>query len=133
MTPSIEDRVVSFISYYTFGIFGLVWLIFTYAIKRKVTPFLSYNIYQAIFISIVFAVISLVYDIAMGLMNIIPIISNLAKVFDTILNKVPVFFTFSLASLIVTVFITLLALISLFGYKPKLPVVSDIIKANFGG
>lgn len=133
MNITLEDRIVSALSYLTFGIFSIIWIIFTAIMKKKMTPFIAFNIYQAIFVSVILAVISLIYDIAINLLSVIPIIGGLVRWLNLLINQTPMFFTFTLTGLIVTIFITILALISLYGKRPLIPFVSDAIKSNFGG
>ncbi len=133
MNNTIIDRIVSVLSYYTFGIFSIIWIIFANVTKRRISSYLSFNLYQAIFVSVFLAVISLIYSIAINFISVIPFIGNLAKSFDLFFNQTPLYFTFSISGLLVTILTTYLAIMSLLGKKPYLPVVSDIITSNFGG
>ena len=133
MNNTLVDRIVSILSYYTFGIFSIIWIIFANVTKRRISSFLSFNLYQAIFVSVCLAVISLIYSIAINFISVIPFIGNLAKAFDLFFNQTPLYFTFSVSGLLVTILTTYLAIMSLLGKKPYLPVVSDIITSNFGG
>ncbi len=133
MNNTLVDRIVSILSYYTFGIFSIIWIIFANVTKKRISPFLSFNLYQAIFVSVCLAVISLIYSIAINFISVIPFIGNLAKAFDLFFNQTPLYFTFSVSGLLVTILTTYLAIMSLLGKKPYLPVVSDIITSNFGG
>lgn len=133
MNNTITDRVVSVLSYYTFGIFSIIWIIFANVTKKRISPFLSFNLYQSIFVSVCLAVVSLIYSIAINFISVIPFIGNLAKSFDLFFNQTPLYFTFSISGLLVTILATYLAIMSLLGKKPYLPVISDIITSNFGG
>ena len=133
MTVSISDRIVSVLSYYTFGIFSIVWLIFANVAKKRISPYLYFNIFQAIFISVLLAAISLIYQIAINLISVIPFIGKLAISFHIFFNQTPLFFGFTLSGLIVTIFISVLSLLCLIGKKPYIPFVSDIVEANTGG
>jgi hypothetical protein len=62
VNPTILDRCISILTYLTFGIFSIIWLMFANLTKKRISPFLSFNIYQSIFLSIVFAIISLIYE-----------------------------------------------------------------------
>ncbi len=133
MNNTITDRVVSVLSYYTFGIFSIIWIIFANVTKKRISPFLSFNLYQSIFVSVCLAVVSLIYSIAINFISVIPFVGNLAKSFDLFFNQTPLYFTFSISGLLVTILATYLAIMSLLGKKPYLPVISDIITSNFGG
>ena len=132
MNPSISDRIVSALSYFTCGIFSIVWIIFANVAGKPIGQYLSFNLYQAIFISVALAVISLIYSIAINLLSVVPFVGRLAKSFDLFFNQTPIYFTYTISGLIVSVLICYLAVFSLLGKKPYIPIVSDIIKANFG-
>ena len=130
---SLSDRIVSVLAYYTCGIFSIIWIVFANVTKRPITPFLNFNLYQAIFLSVALAIISLLYSIAINILAIIPFIGKLAVGFHTFFNEAPIFYSFTLSGLIVTIILTYLALISLLGKRPHIPMISDIINCNFGG
>ena len=50
MNISLTDKIVSVLTYYTFGIFGLIWLVYAYLAKKSINSFCIFNIYQSIFI-----------------------------------------------------------------------------------
>ncbi len=133
MKTAYSDRLISILAYFTFGIFSLIWIIFANLTKKPITPYLSFNLYQAIFLSIVFAVISLIYSIAINLLSVVPFIGNVAKWIDVAINQTPLYFTFTITGLITTLIICYLSILCLIGKKPHLPLISDIIKSNFGG
>lgn len=131
MTPKLSERLISVIAYFTFGIFSIIWIIFANVSQKKMSPFLIYNLYQAIFISIVLAFISFIYDIALNFMATIPFIGKFVVAFDLFINKTPMYFTFTITGLLITLLISYLSFICLIGKNPFIPIVSDIIKENF--
>ena len=133
MRVGLLDRIISILCYFTFGFFSVIWLIFAYVARKKTSPYLAFNLYQAIFISIIFAVISLLYNIALNLLSVIPFIGKVVTWLDIFFNQSPFFFTFTLSGLFVTLLIVYFSLICLTGRRPYIPFVSDIVKANFGG
>lgn len=132
MKSSLTDRIISILAYYTFGIFSLIWIIFANVTKRRISSFLNFNLYQAIFISVALAVISLVYGIAIDLISVIPFIGKLAVAFNLFFNETPMYFGFTLSGLFVTILVTYLSIMSLLGIKPYVPIASEVIRANFG-
>ena len=124
MKIAYSDRLISILAYFTFGIFSLIWIIFANLTKKSITNYLSFNLYQAIFLSIVFAVISLIYSIAINLISVVPFIA---------INQTPLYFTFTITGLITTLILCYLSFLCLIGKRPHLPLISDIIKSNFGG
>ncbi|MBR1616739.1 hypothetical protein IJ670_01160 [bacterium] len=133
MAVSITDRVVSSISYFTFGIFSLVWIIFANLTRRSITPFLNFNLYQAIFISVALACFSLIYQIGINLLSIIPFVGKMVVAFDIFFNSTPIYYGFTLSSLIIALLLSYLIIMSLIGIRPYIPVISDIINGTFGG
>ena len=133
MSPTFQDRIISLLAYFTFGIFSIIWIIFANMTKKTMSSFLSFNLYQAIFISVVLAVISYIYSIAINILSVVPFINNIARWFDVFFNQTPLYFTFTISGLLVTILVVYLSIMSLLGKKAYIPVVSDIISSNFGG
>ena len=96
MKIALSDRVISVLAYYTFGIFSLIWIVFANLTKKRITPYLSFNLYQAIFISILLYVISLLYGIAVKFISLIPFIGKFVLNFHIFFNETPLYFTFTL-------------------------------------
>ena len=132
MKISLNDRIISILAYFTFGMFSLIWIIFANLTKKRISPFLSFNLYQAIFLSVVFFILGYLYSIAINLMSPIPFIGKLAVMFDLFFNQTPLFFTFTFSGLIVTLIVLYLSVFSLMGKKPYIPFISDVVKENFG-
>ena len=133
MKPTMLDRIISILCYYTFGMFSIIWIIFAHVSRKKISSFLSFNLYQAIFVSIILAVISLLYGIAFNLLSVIPFIGKVVVWLDLFFNQTPIYFTFTISGLLITILVLYLSLPCLLGRRPIVPLVSDIVKANFGG
>ncbi len=133
MNPKFSDRIVSILAYFTFGIFSIIWIVFANLTKKNMSSFLVFNLYQAIFISVVLAMGSLIYSIAVNIVSIIPIIGNFVRWLDVVFNQTPIYFTFTISGLFVTILVFYLSILSLLGKKPYLPFVSETISSNFGG
>ncbi len=133
MKVGFLDRIISILAYFSFGIFSIIWLVFANLTRKNMSSFLVFNLYQAIFVSVVLALISLIYSIAVNLLSVIPLIGNFARWFDVFFNQTPLYFTFTISGLLVTLLVLYLSILSLLGKKPYLPFVSEIISSNFGG
>ncbi len=72
------EKIISILSYFTFGIIGMIWFIIAYLIKREMRYFLKYNIVQSMVISILFAIINLIKYIIIKLLLLIPFLSTFA-------------------------------------------------------
>ena len=130
---AFSDRLISIICYITFGFFGIIWLVFANVSKINITKYLSFNIYQSIFLSIALAVLSLLYSIAINLLSVIPFVGNLVYKFDLFFNQTPLYFSFTVSGLFVTILLLYLSFLCLVGLKPYLPLISEMINGNFGG
>ena len=133
MNILLIDRIVSALVYFTFGMFGIVWLIFANVTQKRISSFLMFNIYQSIFVSICLCIFSYIYNIAANLMMAIPFIKKFVVAFDIFFNRTPLYYTFTLSGFIITILVSYLVIMSLMARKPKLPVISDIVSKNFGG
>jgi len=132
MSLQLKDRILSALSYLTMGMAGLIWLVFAYATKEKTSSYTMFNIYQSIFLSILLAVFSLLYDIAISTLQIIPFIGKLAYNFNLFFVKTPFYFGTSIFGCIFLFVLIYLCGFSLLGRKPKLPCITSIIHSNFG-
>ncbi len=125
--PYPIERILAMLTYLTAGGVGFVWLIIALVFKKEVRPFLKYHIFQSIFISILFYLISVfanfIYIIVakVPLLNIIPYLINM---------PIALFLGLSLVQACTTIIILYLAITSFLGYYSYLPWVSDIIKGN---
>lgn len=133
MSVSAEDRIVSVLSYVTFGIFGIIWLIFTKVTNRHTGMFAYFNMFQAMFFSIVLAAISILYGIAINVLSAIPIIGNIAKAFHLYFNATPMYFSCTISGLLVNMLLIYLCVMSLIGKKPYLPAISETVDINING
>ena len=133
MNISLTDKIVSVLTYYTFGIFGLIWLVYAYLAKKSINSFCIFNIYQSIFISVILYIISLLWGIAIGFISVVPLIGKFMVSLDIFINQTPMYFSFTLSGFVLMVFLSYLAVLSFLGKKPFVPYVSNIIRSNFGG
>ena len=62
----------------------------------------------------------------------IPIIGMVFNSIDIFFVRLPMFYTCTLVGLVVGLFALIMSLICLIGKRPIIPVISDIIKSNFG-
>ncbi len=129
---SLWDRFVSITSYFTFGMTGLIWLIASFLIfKKPATPFVSYHIYQSIFISVLLYVLSWFLDIVFSLIHAIPFIGDLFSYINLYLFRTPVFYTFTLSNLLIFLILAYLSLGAFLGKLSYFPFISDVVRSNF--
>ena len=118
MNISLTDKIVSVLTYYTFGIFGLIWLVYAYLAKKSINSFCIFNIYQSIFVSVVLYIISLLWGIAIGFISVVPLIGKFMVFLEVFINQTPMYFSFTLSGFVLMVFLSYLAVLSFLGKKP---------------
>lgn len=129
------EKIISILSYITFGMAGFVWLIFGAFMKQSLRPFIKYHIYQSIFLSILFFIVSNFLILIVNMLQIIPVINLLAGAISyffavSIINIG--FLHLSIVQIGIFVLIVYLSVGVVNNKYSYLPWVSDIIKVNIG-
>lgn len=127
--PELTERVVASLSYLTMGMAGFIWLIVSLFTNARLKPFLQYHIFQSIFISIGFTVLSLFIGFISNILSFIPLINKLVAQIAFLLNM-PVLFGYSLIQIVIYSVLIYLAGTSFLGKYSYIPWVSDIIGQN---
>ncbi len=127
--PLPLEKIISALSYFTMGIVGFVWLILGAILKLGLRPFLRYHIYQSIFLSFLFFILSTGLTLILGLLSYVPFINGIISTV-TFLIATPLFGTFSILNIIFILFMGYLVVTSALGKYSYIPWVSNIIKAN---
>ena len=130
MKPEPIERIVSPLSYLTMGLVGFVWLIIALFTKARLKPFLQYHIFQSIFISILFTVISIFIGWISNILGLIPFINVIVAQITFLLNT-PILFNYSIIQVVLYGFLLYLAATSFMGKYSYVIWVSDIIEQNF--
>lgn len=124
------ERIIAALSYLTMGFVGFVWLLIGLFTKAGLKPFLQYHIFQSIFISILFAVVSIFIGWICNLLSLIPLV-NIVVAQITFLLNTPIIFNYSIIQVVIYSFLTYLAITSLLGKYSYVIWISDIINQNF--
>lgn len=127
----LMERIISALSYITFGIAGVIWVIVSYVAKNRMSSFCSFNVYQSIFFSFFLYILSLICSIAAGLLSTVPFLGKLVNDFNLFFTQTPIYFGYSLWGLVIFVIVCYLAIFSLLGKYPYLPFISDVIGTSF--
>ena len=128
-TPYIIERIIASLSYMTMGMVGFIWLIIGLFTKASLKPFLKYHIFQSIFISLGFAVLSIFVGWVSNILSFIPLINKLVAQINFLLNM-PLIFDYSILQTVIYVFLIYLAVTSFAGKFSYIPWISDIIDQN---
>jgi len=126
------DRTVSALTYFTCGIFGIIWIIYVNFAKKPLSNFNRYNIFQSILVSLIFALFSYLFGIINKIGLSIPILGKIIEPVNLFFNGTPIYFGYSISGLIIVIIIGYLMIMSLLGKKPYIPVISEAIQANTG-
>lgn len=100
--------------------------------KKDMKPFLKFHIYQSIFIAFALWLLVTGLGFALGLVSYIPVVKNIVSMITFYLN-LPLFFGFSVITLVYFIFLVYLITGALIGRKSYVPWVSDIISVNLRG
>ncbi len=127
--PYMIERIVAALTYPTMGMIGFIWLILGLITKARPRAFTLYHIYQSIFLSIAYVVLSLLIGIVVNILSYVPLINKLVAqiVFWT---NAPVFFGYSIIQTIIYAIILYFAVFAFMGRDSYFPWVSEIIKEN---
>lgn len=127
--PSLIEKIVAALSYLTMGMAGFIWLIVSLFTSARLKPFLQYHIFQSIFISLGFTVLSIFIGFVSNILSFIPLINKLTAQIAFLLNM-PLLFGYSLIQIVIYSILIYLAGTSFLGKYSYIPWISDIIGQN---
>ena len=126
---SATDRIFSALSYITVGWAGLLYCIFLRFNKKRISNFLRFNVFQTIFIAILFFILSVVFGFIFKVLSMIPFIQIVISWIQLILFR-PLVFKYSLIEAFITALITYGFIFSIMGKYPRIFWISKIIDYN---
>ena len=121
------ERILAAATYLTAGGAGFIWLIIASLLKKNITPFLNYHIFQSIFLSIAYFILSTFISLIYIILYRIPIINAIPYFINM---PIPILFGLSIIQAITTLILLYLAISSFMGIYTYIPWASDIIKQN---
>lgn len=127
--PFLIERIVAALSYLTMGFVGFVWLIIGLFTGARMRPFMQYHIYQSIFISIAYFLLTMLVGFLTNILSVIPLINKLVAQITFYVNM-PLLFGFSLLQTIIYIILFYLAGTAFMGRYSYFPYVSEIINYN---
>lgn len=127
--PYFMERLVSALSYLTMGFVGFIYLVIVILTKKNLKPFLKYHIFQSIFISIGYYLLTIFIGLVCNILLFIPLINKITTMilYYTTIN---IIFGCSIIGLFVYAVLFYLVITSFQGKYSYIPWVSDIIKMN---
>ena len=128
-SPSMLEKIIASASYLTMGFVGFIWLIIAVFTKNTLRPFLRYHVYQSIFLSIIYFLISTFIALLFGILGYIPFLRKLIGMITFFFN-VPIIGHLSLISALIFALIWYLAISAFMEKYSYIPWVSDVINYN---
>ena len=131
------EKIISILSYFTMGLFGLFWIILAHILKKKLRYFLQYNIVQSLLISIFLAIFNLLIDIIFSILSLIPIFDRIVANFNWFISVKVIsiaYFSFSIFELIIfalLIYISFGILINKISFIPGLTGLVQKIMKNY--
>ncbi len=122
----IVDRLVSFLSYISAGWFGMIYCIVLFIGKKMPSMFVRYNVFQSIFISLLYFVLSFGFGLLLKFLSYIPFLNYIVATITFQFNR-PVIFDYSFIQAFMIGLTIYLAVISILGRRPRVFWVSKII------
>jgi hypothetical protein len=131
---NLIERIIASSSYFTLGLTGFVWLIIAALQKKRVTDFILYHFIQAIFITMAYYLVVLIFNFPLfrylymllykiPLINLIPYYINM---------PLSLFLGLSVLQLVKIVIVLYLSITSFMGNYTYVPYVSDIARGKSG-
>lgn len=129
--PFMIERIVAALSYITMGFAGFIWLILGLFTRAQLRPFMQYHIFQSIFISIAYFLLSMLCGFLLNILSFIPFINKLVAQITFLFNA-PLFGPYSLIQAVLYTIVIYLTVTSFMGQYSRIPYISDIIDQNVG-
>ena len=119
----LTDRLISILSYYTFGGAGIVWFVICALTKTSIPKFTKYHILQSILLSIILYLLTLLLEIGVSFTISVPYIGEIVKNIVVFTAQTPIYLGFSLVHYVIFMIIVLL-----YNFIIKLIIEESIIK-----
>lgn len=127
------EKIVSVLSYYTFGLVGLLYLIIALIKKQGLRSFIRYHVFMSIFISITIYIVSIVLMFVIDILGFIPFLRPFLFSLVVLCQTAIISFLgakISITTIAVYGLLTYLAGGALLGKYTYLPWVSNVINYN---
>lgn len=118
------DRFISCLSYVTVGWLGLIYCIICFIRKKSVSRFVRYNVFQAIFISLLYFVASMVLGFIADLLMHIPFVGTLVSWIYLFFNY-SIIGGYSIIQILICGLFLYMALFSILGMYPRIYWISS--------
>jgi len=125
---SIEDRVVSGLSFLSYGLIGFIWIIVSHIRGKSLSSFARFHIFQSIMFFIGVYVITLILNIFLGFVQIMPFIGSIVANIVYYTSEYPLVLDLPLTTFLVQAVAVYMAVFSFLGKYAELPKLSDYVR-----
>ena len=123
-----NDRILSAISYLTFGWGGFIWLAITHFKGKHLSPFARYHVIQSLFVYILISVFIMAVNLLTSIIGIIPFLGNLIITAIQAFTIMPLILGFSIFDFIRLALYIYLPIMAYRGKYAQLPWISNIVR-----
>ena len=123
------EKIIAVLSYLSCGFVGFIWLLIGILSRQRMKPFLSFHIFQSIFLSLLFTVIHFLWSKISVILWIIPGINKIMGFLSALFIK-PIVFNLCIINLLMGLFVIYLCVGAIRGKLSYVPWVSNIINFN---
>lgn len=125
---STWDKVLSGLSYLTYGLVGFVWIIVSHIRNQSISSFARFNIFQAIFVFICLYVVSIVFNILFGFAQAMPFIGGFFANIKYFFTGYPLILGYPLTVFLIEGLKVYMAVLAFMGKYAELPWFSDTVR-----
>lgn len=127
--PSLIDTIISMLTYITMGFAGVIWMVLCAIMRREMSSFVRYHVFQSVFISLGLYLLNILCGIIVGILSFIPFIKTITHQIMYLLNM-PIFMNYSLIQTVIYTVLIYLVATAACGFYSYIPFISDIIYDN---
>lgn len=125
--PTSWERIICSVSYFA-AIVGLIWIIILSISGKRISYFARFNIYQAVFIAVLYYIARILFSITFSISQVIPLINKLVGIIVFYLGQYSVVFGYSIFDFAIFLLFLYLAVSALIGKEPFIPWISDTVR-----
>lgn len=128
MATSMQDKIISGLTYPTCGLVGFIWIIITHIRRDRLSSFTRFHAFQSIFIYILLYLFGIIFNILVGFAQIMPVIGSVVENINLFLTKWPIILGYSLTKFSLIALTLYLSIFAFMGRYGEVPWISDTVR-----
>lgn len=124
----LQDKIAGGLTCLTYGLVGFIWIIISHIRGKSLSSFARFHIFQSIFVFIGIYVISLILNIFIGFIQIMPFIGPVVVNIVYYITGYPLIFGLPATTFFVQTLAIYMAIFAFMGRYAELPGISDYVK-----